>query len=116
LCPMRRGAGPVSGAKAKRKAETAEQAEAARLAEVEEKAKAARLADEAERKRRRTHGYEPTEADRRLIRSLVMVGILQQDICTILDIAWTTLNRHFRRELDTGYIEIVRQMRSKLLT
>ena len=66
-------------------------------------------------KKRRTHGYVPTEESRSMVKAMVGVGIGQRDICTVLDISCPTLHRHYRRELDTAYIDVVRAVRRKLL-
>jgi hypothetical protein len=49
--------------------------------------------------------FEPTDEQRKLVKTLSGFGIPQVDIATHLEIDPTTLRRHFRRELDRGMIE-----------
>jgi hypothetical protein len=49
--------------------------------------------------------FEPSDEQRKLVKTLSGFGIPQVDIATHLEIDPTTLRRHFRRELDRGMIE-----------
>ena len=49
--------------------------------------------------------YEPTEANRELVKSLSGFGVPQENICTVLDISLPTLHKHYRREIDLGFAQ-----------
>lgn len=46
--------------------------------------------------------WEPTEEQRKTVKTMTAYGINQNDICLTLDITVPTLHKYFRRELDTG--------------
>lgn len=46
--------------------------------------------------------YEPSAADRELVRDMVVVGVDQARIAAVLKIDPVTLRKHFRDELDLG--------------
>ena len=47
----------------------------------------------------------PSEEDKKLVRTLVAVGITFEDIASKLDISSDTLVKHYKRELDDGRID-----------
>jgi DNA-binding XRE family transcriptional regulator len=49
--------------------------------------------------------FQPTEENRHTVRALAAYGVNQDDIAKVIGIAKKTLIKHFRRELDTAYIE-----------
>lgn len=50
--------------------------------------------------------FEPTDAQRRLVKSLVGIGVKQADIAPLVGIrSEKTLRKHFREELDRGQTE-----------
>jgi hypothetical protein len=49
--------------------------------------------------------FEPTEHQRQQVLLLTGLGVTQENIATVLDVAPKTLRRVFRRELDRGVIE-----------
>lgn len=49
--------------------------------------------------------YRPTDEQRRQVMTMIGLGITQGEIAQMLEIARTTLHKHFRRELDTGMTE-----------
>ena len=49
--------------------------------------------------------FQPTEEQRRLVRTMASFGIPQDDIAVVLEIAPKTLRAHFRSELDRAAIE-----------
>lgn len=57
--------------------------------------------------RKGTDNYRPTQEDRETVRSMIMMGIEQNAICTRLGITNKTLHKHFRRDLDTAYTTMV---------
>lgn len=59
--------------------------------------------------------YIPTEKDRRAVKAMVGVGITHEELCVVLAISKPTLYRHYKREIATGWVEMVARMRVKLV-
>ena len=59
--------------------------------------------------------YQPSDQDRKMVARMVGVGILQDDICAVLDITVPTLHKHFARELATAYVKLLTRMRYGLV-
>ena len=49
--------------------------------------------------------YEPTDEQRRTVRTMAGFGVPHEDIATFLGIDAKTLRKHFRAELDRGTVE-----------
>ena len=49
--------------------------------------------------------FRPTERQRRQVKSMVALGLKQEEIATLLEITPKTLRKHFRSELDRGALE-----------
>ena len=49
--------------------------------------------------------YEPTDEQRRTVRTMAGFGVPHEDIATFLGIDPKTLRKHFRAELDRGTVE-----------
>lgn len=49
--------------------------------------------------------YEPTDKDRATVRAMTAYGIPGAKIALVLGVGYTTLHKHFRRELDVAHIE-----------
>ena len=58
--------------------------------------------------------FEPTEAQRRLVRAMAGFGVPQEGIATLLEIDPKTLRRHFRAELDRGAVEATAKVAQSL--
>ena len=50
-------------------------------------------------------GLEPTDEQRRLVRTLAGFGVPQDDIAKHLDVDPKTLRKHFRPDIDRGALE-----------
>lgn len=46
--------------------------------------------------------HVPTEENRKIVKALVAYGVVQDDIAKQLDVSVDTLQRHYRREIDTS--------------
>lgn len=49
--------------------------------------------------------YKPSEEHRKMVEAMSSVGVPQEEICVVLDIAPKTLRKHFREELDKAEIK-----------
>jgi hypothetical protein len=49
--------------------------------------------------------FQPTDEQRRMVRSLAAYGTKQDDIAIILELSSRTVRKHFRKELDRGALE-----------
>jgi len=49
--------------------------------------------------------FRATERQRRQVKSMVALGLKQEEIATLLEITPKTLRKHFRGELDRGALE-----------
>lgn len=49
--------------------------------------------------------FTATEKQRRQVKSMVALGLKQEEIATLLEITPKTLRKHFRSELDRGALE-----------
>jgi hypothetical protein len=49
--------------------------------------------------------YEPTDENRKLVKTLAAVGITFEDIATKLEISADTLVKYYKKELDDGRID-----------
>ena len=49
--------------------------------------------------------FRVTERQRRQVKSMVALGLRQEEISTLLEITPKTLRKHFRSELDRGALE-----------
>ena len=49
--------------------------------------------------------FQPTEEQKRLVKSMAALGTRHEDIATILEVTAKTLRKHFRQELTRGAIE-----------
>jgi len=49
--------------------------------------------------------FQPTEQMRRQVEAMSSYGIPQEDIASVFDIHFTTLTKHFKRELKQGSIK-----------
>jgi hypothetical protein len=58
--------------------------------------------------------FQPTDAQRRLVRSLAACGTRQDLIASMLEISSRTLRKHFRNELDRAAIEVNTQVAQTL--
>ncbi len=58
--------------------------------------------------------FDPTEEQRRLVRTLSAMGTRQKEIAKMIGIAPKTLREHFREELDKGAIEANAQVAKTL--
>jgi hypothetical protein len=59
--------------------------------------------------------YRPTEDDREIVHSMVIVGFDQPTICARLGIAGKTLRKHFREDLDNAYTMLVVSVRLQII-
>lgn len=50
-------------------------------------------------------GYQPTPEGRKIVDAMAAFGIPQPQIAAVLDIGLSTLQKHFRDELDTAYVK-----------
>jgi len=60
--------------------------------------------------------FKPTEEQRRQVMTMTGFGIRQEDQCAMLRISRPTLEKHFRRELDTGATEANLRVAQSLYT
>jgi hypothetical protein len=60
--------------------------------------------------------YIPTEDQRKQILMMTGFGIRQEEMCSFLRISRPTLEKHFRRELDTGMTEANMRVAQALYT
>jgi hypothetical protein len=58
--------------------------------------------------------FQPTDEQRRIVKSLAAFGIKQDDIAKELDLSSRTLRKHFRIELDRGGVEANSQVAQAL--
>jgi transposase len=58
--------------------------------------------------------FSPTDEQRRTVKTLSGIGVQQEQIATILDVAPHTLRKHFRKELDRGLAEASAQVLGNL--
>lgn len=49
--------------------------------------------------------HKPTDKSRNTVKAMASYGILQEDIGTVVGVSKPTLEKHYRRELDTGAIK-----------
>jgi hypothetical protein len=49
--------------------------------------------------------HEPTDEQRRLVKTLSGIGVPQDDICALVGVSKPTLHKHYRSELDVGLAE-----------
>lgn len=49
--------------------------------------------------------HTPTDEMRRQVKQLISLGIPLEDVATFFDIGRVTLEKYYRREIDTGHIE-----------
>jgi hypothetical protein len=49
--------------------------------------------------------YQPSDEQRKVVKTMAAFGTPQDDIAVVLDIAPKTLRKHFRSDLDRGSIE-----------
>lgn len=59
--------------------------------------------------------YQPTDEDRKTVRSMVTAGIDQNAICLRLGITVPTLHKWYRREIDTAYTALVHDTRVRVI-
>ncbi len=60
---------------------------------------------EGEKKRMARPTFQVTEQQSEQVKTMASLGLRQDDIAKVLNIAAKTLRKHFRKELDTGAIE-----------
>lgn len=58
--------------------------------------------------------HQPTRETKLLVKNLVAVGMLQEDIASKLDMSVDTLARHYRKELDEGIADANATIAKKL--
>ena len=58
--------------------------------------------------------YKPTDHDRKVVRSMVRAGVTQAEIANVLNMSPVTLEKHFRRELDTASAEANQEVANAL--
>lgn len=49
--------------------------------------------------------HEPTDEQRKLVKTLSGIGVPQDDICALIGVSKPTLHKHYRSELDVGLAE-----------
>lgn len=54
--------------------------------------------------------FQPTEDQRRLVRSLAAYGNTQEQIASVIGVSSRTLRKHFRLELDRAAVEVNSQV------
>jgi hypothetical protein len=58
--------------------------------------------------------FEPTQAQRQMVEAMAGCGVPEADIAVVIGIAPKTLRKHFRAELDTGYIKATARVAGNL--
>lgn len=63
------------------------------------------MARKAKKTKPKSLEFQPTDKQRNLVKAMCAVGVLQDDIASLLRVTAKTLRKHFRHELDHGMME-----------
>lgn len=66
-------------------------------------------------KKRGPKEHSPTDKDREMVKMMSIAGVPQNDICQVLKISRPTLEKHYRKELDSAQLEAVAYATNRLM-